>query len=310
MAPSRPSGIWLCWKPLGGRQCPQGHVPGSGRTGPRSHGRHLRVAGLAQSAHASAMGQRATQHRGAPGGPPDPPGWRPAAGDQLALPALAPPETVVDREEHSGGALRGALSRRTQEEDSGGALTGNTQGEHSGGGTQGSTQGEHSVGGLKRRTQEEHLEGTLRGSTQEGHSGGCPLSSPATLSWALRASLPASEFDGLAPFDRPQMDRACLALPGGPVIPLHNRDRLHHLRAWPEENQHFQGFLGCLPGLRGSGGAVRGDPPARSTDLRCPSPRFGLTVPVATASSCTAARPVPAPTLESPSREGPVQRAG
>ena len=50
VARSRPSGIWFCWKPLGGRQCPQGHVPGSGRTGPRSHGRHLRVAGLAQSA--------------------------------------------------------------------------------------------------------------------------------------------------------------------------------------------------------------------------------------------------------------------
>ena len=78
-----------------------------------------------------------------------------------------------------------------------------TQEEHS---------GEHSVGGLKRRTQEEHLQGTLRGSTQEGHSGGCPLSSPATLSWALRASSPASEFDGLDPFDRPT-DGPCMSCP-------------------------------------------------------------------------------------------------
>ena len=81
------------------------------------------------------------------------------------------------------GALGRALRRRTQEEDSGGALT-----------------------------------GTLRGSTQEGHSGGCPLSSPATLSWALGASLPASEFDGLAPFDR-STDGPCMSCP--PWRPCH-----------------------------------------------------------------------------------------
>ena len=215
VARSRPSGIWFCWKPLGGRQCPQGHVPGSGRTGPRSHGRHLRVAGLAQSARASAMGQHATQHGGAPGGPPDPPGWRPAAGDQLALPALAPPETAVDREEHSG---------------------------------------EHSGGGLKRRTQEEHSQGHSGGALRRGTQEGAPsppqprspgLSEPHRLQVSLTA-WPRS-------IDR-QMDRACLALPGGPVIPLHNRDRLHHLSAWPAREPAFPRLSRLPPRLEGQRG--------------------------------------------------------
>ena len=117
MACSRPSGIRFCWRPWGRRRRPQGHVPGFGQTGLRSHGRHLQVAGLAQSASASAMGQRATQRGGASGGSQIPQNGDLLLGWRCQLAALAPPETAMDREERSVGALRGSTP-----EDSGGAL--------------------------------------------------------------------------------------------------------------------------------------------------------------------------------------------
>ena len=139
------------------------------------------------------MGQCATQHGGAPGGPPDPPGWRPAAGWLHLL--------------HQ--------RQRCTEEHSGGALIRDTQGEHSVGGPKRSTHEGHSAGALRRGTG-----GALSGSTQEEHSGEAlrrvPCLLPAMLSWALRASSPASKFE--APFAR-LTDRPCVPCP--PWRPCH-----------------------------------------------------------------------------------------
>lgn len=144
------------------------------------------MAGLAQPARASAVGQRATQHGEASRGSQISQNGDLLLGGRCQRAALAPPETAMDGEEHSGGALRGSTH-----EDSGGALWRGTQ--------------EDSGGALRRGTQEEH-------------SGGCPASSPATLSWAFGPPLPASEFEGLAPFDR-LTDRPCVPCP--PWRPCH-----------------------------------------------------------------------------------------
>lgn len=184
------------------------------------------------------MGQKcATQHGGGLRGP-DPPGWRPAAGWAVPAGCTCSTETAVDREEHSGGALRGsthkghsggALSRRTKEEHSRGhsrgALTVDTQREHSRRGhrrsTRGALSGSTQEGHLRRSTQGEHSRGdtpagALRRSIQERGTQEGALPPPAMLSWALRASPPASKFE--APFAR-LTDGPCVPCP--PWRPCH-----------------------------------------------------------------------------------------